>query len=429
MCSLNSNHTERMPTRVLDIGDQTSLRVLVTKGKKEQYATLSYCWGNPKEHKQPITTISNLEHREEVLYLTTLSPVFQDAIIITRQLGYRYLWIDSLCIIQDSRDDWVAEAPNMRQYYMGSSANIIAAAAKNPDYGIFDSADRLREEITYGCYYCGLNRNWRERRNFVQERAWTLQEELLSPRNVIYTDANIRWLCSALFLSEACLLDDDFHGQCICGEHREAKKQLFAFPEYILSESDGDEVHDLFFAWWYEILDGYVKRELSVETDRLPAIAGLAKEFGNRIKTPTDLSNEAQYYCGLWKEDFVRGLCWNGHGARIQQHESECNEGDTPEYLGPSWSWAALDPGKVGARFVFDRLIEDGEYDLMVNNDKAVKSFEIHVEGGEGIDDFGASRLKKNSFSLGRSMQEFSHLPQTALYRFFFLLCIRRRYE
>ncbi|KAN0090058.1 Heterokaryon incompatibility protein (HET) domain containing protein [Hyaloscypha variabilis] len=360
-----SNSTKRMPTRVLDIGDQTS------------YATLSYCWGNSTEYAQPITTTGNLKYKEAVIYLTTLPPVFQDAIIIARKLGYKYLWVDSLCIIQDSTDDWNTEASKMQQYYKGSSANIVAAAAKNPAYGIFDSADRLREKILYSHMGCGLSQEFEYRRIFVEERAWTLQEELISPCSVIYTDTNIRWLCSEGLLSEACFPD----GCCGAGYHDEAKKQLFAFPKYTRSEGDGDEVHDMYFAWW----------ELSKQTDRLPAIAGLAKEFGDRIKTPTDLSNEVQYYCGLWKKDFVRGLCWNGgHGARIQQDKSEYVEGIPV----PSWSWAALDPGRIGKdRFLFHRHIALCEWGLVVDDDRVLKNFEVRVEDGEGVDDYGACKL------------------------------------
>jgi hypothetical protein len=81
-----------------------------------------------------------------------------------------------------------------------------------------------------------------------------------------------------------------------------------------------------FFTWWYDIINSYLKRELSFDQDRLPGIAGLAKEFARRTN--------AQYLCGLWREDFIKCLCWNGYGARI----------NSSEYLGPTWSWATLHP-------------------------------------------------------------------------------------
>jgi hypothetical protein len=131
-----------MPTRVLDISDlSTLLRIFVTSGKNEEYATLSYCWGKAY---QPISTPYNLKHRRKVLHLTNLPPVFQDAITITRNLGHKYLWINSLCILQDSVDDWNTESSKMHQYYIDTSLNIIAAAAEDPTCGY------LTQQISWG---------------------------------------------------------------------------------------------------------------------------------------------------------------------------------------------------------------------------------------------------------------------------------------
>jgi Heterokaryon incompatibility protein (HET) len=129
-CKPDSTLFSGLPTRVFDVGDLANLpRIFVSSDSnyRQRYATLSYCWG--KKYQQPITTTSNLEARQRVLHPTTLPPVFQDAITIVKKLGYRYLWIDSLCILQDSVDDWNAESAKMDQYYTSSSLNIIASAA------------------------------------------------------------------------------------------------------------------------------------------------------------------------------------------------------------------------------------------------------------------------------------------------------------
>jgi hypothetical protein len=161
----NPDPASLMPTRVLDIGNLSAPpRIFVTSGKNGEYATLSYCWG---KGYQPVTTAYNLKHRLDVLHLTNLPPVFQDAITIMRKFGFRYLWIDSLCILQDSVDDWNAESSKMHQYYMGSSLNIIASAAKDPTYGIFDSANLSREEGKYNTFPFGYL-NTRDQ-NFVFE--------------------------------------------------------------------------------------------------------------------------------------------------------------------------------------------------------------------------------------------------------------------
>lgn len=86
------------------------------------------------------------------------------------------------------------------------------------------------------------------------------------------------------------------------------------------------------------MLNSYLDRELSFDRDRLPGTAGLAKEFARRTN--------AQYFCGLWREDFINGLCWIGHGARIK----------SSEYLGPTWSWATLD-ALNGHDLLYDRYL------------------------------------------------------------------------
>lgn len=105
--------------------------VFVTNGSREEYVTLS-----------PLTTISaTLEKRQKAIHLEDLPPTFRDAIILTRKLGFRYIWIDSLCIIKDSHEDWTAESTQMYEIYANASLNIAASAAKHPQQGMFASGN------------------------------------------------------------------------------------------------------------------------------------------------------------------------------------------------------------------------------------------------------------------------------------------------
>jgi hypothetical protein len=348
-CNRDPASPSTMPTRVLDIGDlATPPLILVTNGKNEEYATLSYCWG--KGYQQPITTTYNLEQRRTALYLTTLPPVFQDAVTITRKLGFRYLWIDSLCILQDSVDDWNAESARMDQYYTGSSLNI-AAAAEDPTCSIFDSADLLRDKVSYNTLRLA---NKLTSQNFVQKRAWTLQEEILPPRSILYTSGDIHWICNHESYSEIWPVGPITGGFCL--HNSTYNKLLFNLPvswdkryQHVLPQKwfDEGEGNVSFFDWWYGILNSYLERELSFDRDRLPGIAGLAKEIARRTN--------AQYLCGLWREDVITGLSWTGPGARIK----------SSEYLGPTWSWTTLHPFNNGDllyhRYFLGRLSADGE--------------------------------------------------------------------
>jgi hypothetical protein len=295
--------------------------------------------------------------------LLNLPPVFQDAIKIIRTLGYKYVWIDALCILQDSADDWRSESSKMNQYYKGSSLNIIAAAARDPTYGIFDSADSSREHWRYYASSVPEKKNV----NFVKNRAWAFQEEILSPRSIVYTSSFLYWLCN-------------YHE---CGEpwpdyvydngYREPHKSLFDWPilgsensrlehpaSKVSTMSSGEEIdRNRFEHWLLNIVNEYVTKSISFPRDRLPGIAGLAKEFGSRVK--------AHYICGICLDDFVNGLCWYGYGARI----------NSSEYLGPTWSWTALAPHSLDSSSRAAYHI--GENDHLLLDDLTAKFVSTHI--------------------------------------------------
>jgi hypothetical protein len=99
------------------------IRLIDTEGKTFQYAALSHCWGSGP---RLTTTKSNWSKLALNVSFNALPPLFQDAVIITRQLGLRYIWIDSLCIIQDSLRDWETESSKMGSIYQNSYITISA---------------------------------------------------------------------------------------------------------------------------------------------------------------------------------------------------------------------------------------------------------------------------------------------------------------
>jgi hypothetical protein len=124
-----------LPTRILDVGmpgDDPFL--LVTTGQRDRYVALSHCWGGRNEC---ITTKSTYEVYQRAIKLSSLSKTFQDAVRITHTLGMHYLWIDSLCILQDNEADWENEAANMGLIYEDASCTIAAAAASHGAMGCF----------------------------------------------------------------------------------------------------------------------------------------------------------------------------------------------------------------------------------------------------------------------------------------------------
>lgn len=103
--------------------------------------TLSHCWG--KQVERSFLMQQNLAKWTEAIPDDVVLPTFKDAIEVTRSLGIQYMWIDSLCIIQDSRADWLHESSHMSKIYMYSYCSIAATAAEDDAAGCFRDRDPL----------------------------------------------------------------------------------------------------------------------------------------------------------------------------------------------------------------------------------------------------------------------------------------------
>ncbi|EIW52286.1 HET-domain-containing protein, partial [Trametes versicolor FP-101664 SS1] len=103
-------------------------RLVSTIGQRGEYLTLSYVWGGDQIHK---TTSTNLSMYEQGIAPSILPPTIRDAIYVTHMLGFRWLWVDSLCIIQDSETDKAHEIGRMHHIYRYAHLTIIAAIAKS----------------------------------------------------------------------------------------------------------------------------------------------------------------------------------------------------------------------------------------------------------------------------------------------------------
>jgi hypothetical protein len=132
------------PTRVLDVNANDSREIrLIETGEcpgldSVPYIALSHCWGGSIKTQ---LTEKNLEEMKHSISADKLPKNFQDAISITRRLGAQYLWIDSLCIIQDSHEDWVRESAKLGLLYANAICTISATASRNSSGGCFLSRD------------------------------------------------------------------------------------------------------------------------------------------------------------------------------------------------------------------------------------------------------------------------------------------------
>jgi hypothetical protein len=222
-----------IPTRVIDVGanptDTPCLRIKdecleVLAGRK--YVTLSHCWGrDPSKITQLLT--GNLQAMEKAIDIASLPKTFQDAIRVTRDLRIRYLWIDSLCIIQDDVKDWFKESSTMGDIYSNSYCTISATGAMDGSEGLFLD----REQLVLGSFLC-VKADWTgqgPRKYYEREgtlsklpqgkkdtelwsrevdsatlnsRGWVLQERFLSQRNLMFGRNCLFWECAGKRASE-----------------------------------------------------------------------------------------------------------------------------------------------------------------------------------------------------------------------------------
>lgn len=195
-CRSSTNPTE-LPTRLIcvyPVGTSSKIRANICRGnllpKDTPYLTLSHCWG---EIEFLTTTRATLSAYECSLPIDSLSRTFQDALLATLELGFLYLWIDSLCIVQDDPEDWKRESHSMYEIYRNASCNISASGFSDGQEGfILDerridptlvdvSLARAATQNLFGDkHYLTCAFPWEEMREGpIFRRAWTLQEQLL----------------------------------------------------------------------------------------------------------------------------------------------------------------------------------------------------------------------------------------------------------
>ncbi|KAL7622708.1 hypothetical protein AAE478_006386 [Parahypoxylon ruwenzoriense] len=325
-----------LPTRVVDLGEREATHVCLyeTKGEKAPYAALSHCWGGVIP---AITTESNRTARTDTINFHDLPQNFQDAIRVTRALGVRYLWIDALCIIQDSKADWLREAGRMGSLYAGASVVISALDSPASTAG-FLIPDRVPVAILNDEF--AIQKVFPELYDYLSQcplvrRGWCMQERLLAPRILHFGKEQMFWECYSDFKCEDGLNSTGGSSGHVMAEFMAIRKHIG------ISAAQGAELE---WRAWYRLLEEYTTRMFTVSSDRLPALAGAAVLFKSTKPATT-------YVAGLWKEDIARGLLWCAHydhvpGRKVWGISSSDRivELTVPhERRAPSWSWAALD--------------------------------------------------------------------------------------
>ncbi|KAI1132420.1 heterokaryon incompatibility protein-domain-containing protein [Nemania abortiva] len=306
-----------LPTRLLRVtGDQ--IRVVNTEGKRGRYITLSHKWGLNEEFR---LTQFNTDFMTDCIPWDVIPKTYQESIEVTRRLGIEYIWIDSLCIVQDDTEDWRKEAGRMKSVYGNSYLNIAAVQAVDSYGSLFassnlgveypaqtvpqDHAIQIRPQPNQTHRHFGSN-YYDVGEALLLQRGWVLQERILSPRVVYYDTNELKWECQAA-------TDCQCGGMTVISNfkldyHRSVERNQTPLPYQ-----------------WMRISERYSALKFTYNSDRLVALAGIAEQG-------VQSGRGGRYLAGLWERSLAHQLCWslmNGH-----------KRPDT--YHAPSWSWLSV---------------------------------------------------------------------------------------
>ncbi|KAK8123182.1 hypothetical protein PG984_011852 [Apiospora sp. TS-2023a] len=350
-CNIRRGQTSWYPTRLLDCGDQddpsTQFYLVETKPTTMQgpYMTLSHRWGpNPNDYLQ--LTTKNYRQLLDGIEVEALPQLYRDAIYVTRQLGIRYLWIDSLCIVQQGDDgyaDLQRELPQMSEIYSHSFCNISAAETSGAHQSLFYSRDprSMSPAIVrlptsgHASPFLVSYRNlweWDVSHSLINMRAWVLQERLLSPRVIHFGTQQLFWECCT---KDAAEIYPD--GMPTKGYPSVDRIKNLAPNCIVGAKTSPDKIAS--YEAWASIVKRYTACSLTFSSDKLVALSGIAKAVRSIL--------DDEYIAGMWRRYLERELLWiSGLGPGPDDPATP----DIP-YRAPSWSWAAIDgdvwPGNV----------------------------------------------------------------------------------
>jgi hypothetical protein len=310
LCS-GATNTEKFPTRLIDIGGNEPRLCLGVEIKGSiEYSTLSHCWGSPDPSNVTLqeNNLGSFLHR---IPRNALPKTFRDFIQINRFLGIQYVWIDSLCIVQDDEEDWTAESARMTNVYGEAVLNVAAVGVVDGSVGCFFERSKTwrcqatisveHQEKTLEFFPFHFQKLLTE--TPLASRGWALQERILPRRTVFFGQTQVFWECNEL---QAC--------------------EIFAhhYPPEIRPE----KLWPITTKGLKNIVASYSRCNITFSRDKLVALSGLAKLMQQE--------SGIEYVAGLWRKNLESQLRW-------QRTHSPGRRERPAVYRAPSWSWASID--------------------------------------------------------------------------------------
>ncbi|KAK7995007.1 hypothetical protein PG990_013780 [Apiospora arundinis] len=333
-CNILREKKSWYPTRLIDCGDygglNTHCRLIETRDSSVQgpYMTLSHRWGAADSTQ---LTTENYHHLSNGIQLDVLPQLYRDAVYVARQLRIRYLWVDSLCILQQGDDhaDLERELPQMSKIYSQSFCNISAAETMDAHHSLFHT----RNQHAISPEIANLSFNGIPTPFLVSD--------------ILFWDKDVSHCCgSAVRKMRPRYIPMDCPWR-YSGPAGESKP----LPQIILwVQNNGGNL--AVYEAWARIVQAYTACDLTFPSDKLVAISGIAKMVRSILND--------EYVAGMWRLHLDREILWVKSPAFRPDGPGIL---DSP-YRAPTWSWAAVD-GKVGLGHIY---IQDASILLRVEH-------------------------------------------------------------
>lgn len=375
-----------LPRRVVDVsplfndGDGIHLYE-PTDGEVGDYVCLSHCWGA----RQPLrTTRENMHQWKANIPWAEVPETFRDAVLVSRGLGFRFLWIDSLCIVQDDPQDWEEQAPLMCSIYGNATLTLSAMRCRDCTDSLLPRLQRTvhgRTETGAPIALAARVNDGSKSRNgshlsswksVLLCRAWVFQERLLSKRIVHFGYDELSWECMKGTACECSSMNTDSSG-IKSARHRAGKEP-------------GSKTS---LQWiWYDLVAEYTRLQLTFPSDRAAAIRGLAEEMRPHRKSV--------YTCGIWHDSLLADLAWTVADL-LNPQDREWNSPDKRSF--PSWTWCSVNAA-CDYQLLSERKWEDHEDATLLSLTPPVSTWQSSTAEPPGTDRPGCIALLGRLFDI-----------------------------
>ncbi|KAK8052190.1 HET-domain-containing protein [Apiospora rasikravindrae] len=382
-----------VPKRLVDLATLADGRVVVRETRslsspKPRFVTLSHCWGGPTGPRMiqlVPETLAEFTDPGRGIAIEQLPRNFRDAVLIARRLKTQYIWIDSLCILQDG-EEFKTEGQLMHLVYRNSYCNLAAAASGDCQGGLFRTRQKVEsfggdmietsEQSLFGkgTWRVFPSECWSDQLLMqpLYRRGWVFQERMLSPRILHFAQGQVFWDCASATACE--VLPEGLPWQLDAASSTEKywRERLQLVQNQGQGGADSASPSRKFVgsadvsfeSFWKEAVLNYTSCNLTQNRDRLLAIWGVAKLVRDQFR----LDNwEEDYGVGLWSSQLSEQLAWKVQDPSRARRPPELSG------LWPSWSWASV----VGSIETQLRSSEPGQFYSATSHDGGVVGFEL----------------------------------------------------